>query len=269
MTLTARADARALPLAGASVDLIVTSPPYFLLREYDAGPAQIGAEATPEAFVDGLLSATVEMLRVLKPKGSILINLGDKFNAYNASRGDGAIQKNDVRQIVARGHGLDVKGIRNKSLIGIPWRYAIRCVDELGVVLRQEIIWEKTGGLPEQVRDRSRRTHETWFHLTKTDRYWFNAGHRDDSSVRTVRVSRYRPPRSWGLKHPAPFPAEWATWAIERWCPAAGVVLDPFGGSGTTAVAARQAGRVGLSLDLSATYCALAARRLESENSKA
>lgn len=255
-------DARALPLVDKSIDLIITSPPYFLLRDYDAGPAQIGMEPTPAAFVDALISATEEMVRVLKPKGSIFVNLGDKYNAYNASRGDGTIQKNGVRQVVERGHGLDVKGVRNKSLLGIPWRYAIRCVDDLQLVLRQEIIWDKVGGLPERVRDRARRTHETWFHLTKSDRYWYNANAREDSSVRRVALAPYRPPASWGLKHPAQFPPAWVRWAVGGWCPPGGVVLDPFGGGGTTALVAREMGRSGISLDLSHSYGLLARRRM-------
>ena len=82
-----RADALDLPLADASVDLIVTSPPYFGLRSYQDGgehyDGQIGDEATPAEFVDALIAATAEMVRVLKPHGSIWVNLGDKYNAYN------------------------------------------------------------------------------------------------------------------------------------------------------------------------------------------
>ena len=171
-----RANALNLPLADNSVDLIVSSPPYWSLRAYqDNGETydgQIGAEATPGEFVDALVECTREWMRVLKPTGSMWINLGDKYNAYNGNRGEGTIQANSVRQSAPKGNGLDVKDVRPKSLLGIPWRYAIRCIDDLGLILRAEVIWSKPNGLPESVTDRVRRSHEQWFHFTLQPRYY-------------------------------------------------------------------------------------------------
>ena len=166
-----RGDARSLPLPDASVDLIVTSPPYFGLRDYGYA-GQIGSEGTPAEWLEALWACTAEWVRVLKPEGSLFVNLGDKYNAYNGGRGEGTLQRNEIRQAVGRGHGLDVKDARPKSLLGLPWRYAIGCMDRLGLILRAEVIWEKVNGLPESVQDRVRRGHEQLFHFVKQPRYY-------------------------------------------------------------------------------------------------
>lgn len=361
-----RGNALALPLADASVDLVVTSPPYFGLRSYQDGgehyDGQIGDEATPAEFVDALLAATREMVRVVKPSGSIWVNLGDKYNAYNGGRGPGSIQDNEPRQDVPRGNGLDVKGLRPKSLIGVPWRYALRCIDDLGLILRAEVIWSKPNGLPESVTDRVRRSHETWFHFTREPRYFSavdevreehsehfqrysgriggRAEGRDSSrndraslsvaeanplgklpgSVWTIPTQPLRVPDHLGVDHFAAFPMEWPRRIIRGWSPSGicvacgegrrpvvvkdggrpvarahrhlpgyadpagegtrdqsytitgyacacpeppadttpAVVLDPFGGTGTTALVAKALGRHGISVDMSADYCRLA-----------
>ena len=141
-----RGNALALALADESVDLIVTSPPYFGLRSYQDGgehyAGQIGDEPTPAEFVDALIAATAEMVRVLKPSGSIWVNLGDK---YAASGGGGAGSSDGT---TGRGPrpARRLSGIPAKSLMGIPWRYAIRCIDDLGLILRAEVIWCLSGG---------------------------------------------------------------------------------------------------------------------------
>ena len=145
-----RGDARRLPLPDACVDLIVTSPPYFGLRSYTDGGVhyggQIGSEATPGEWVAALVECTREWARVLKPSGSMFVNLGDKYNAYNGNRGEGTLQRNSIRQTVEGGSGLDVPDARPKSLLGLPWRYAIAATDQLGLILRRDIIWCLSGG---------------------------------------------------------------------------------------------------------------------------
>lgn len=286
-------DARQLPLADSTVDLVVTSPPYYSLRTYRDGDqvldGQIGAETNVHEFVDSLLQVTSECARALRDSGSIFVNLGDKYSGYNANRGEGTMQGNAHRPRLARGTGLDVAGIPNKSLVGVPWRYALACVDRLGLIWRAEIVWEKTDGLGESVRDRVRRNHEVWLHFTKKDRYWadLNAVQSPDGrrppSVRAARVARGK------TGHPAPFPQAWPAWFIDGWCPpwvcqacglpapsgtgtgrvcrcdspipAAAVVLDPFVGSGTTLLAAQAAGRTGVGVDLSREYAEVARHR--------
>ena len=145
-----RGNALALALADESVDLIVTSPPYFGLRSYQDGgehyAGQIGDEPTPAEFVDALIAATAEMVRVLKPSGSIWVNLGDKYAGQGAGVGDTKFAGQGARDGNRRSRPGSVQGVRGKSLIGIPWRYAIRCIDDLGLILRAEVIWCLSGG---------------------------------------------------------------------------------------------------------------------------
>jgi DNA modification methylase len=139
-----RGDARHLPLPDQSVDLVITSPPYWKLRSYQDRnqhyDGQIGDEATIAEFVNVLIEATCEMVRCLKPSGSIFVNLGDSYT--------------------------------DKSLNMAPHRYAIAAVRRLGLILRAEICWSKPNGLPESVTDRVRRSHEFWFHFTLQPRYY-------------------------------------------------------------------------------------------------
>jgi DNA modification methylase len=183
-----------------------------------------------------------------------------------------------------------------KSLIGVPWRYALRCIDDLGLVLRAEIVWSKANGMPESATDRVRRSHETWFHLTREPHYYaavdeireppsgyarpngtgreprggqkarkmldtVNPLGRVPGSVWEIATQPLNAPTSLGVDHFAAFPMEWPRRLIKGWCPPDGVVLDPFGGTGTTALVATMLGRRGVSVDLSADYGRLAAWR--------
>lgn len=178
-----RSTALALPFRDACVDLIVTSPPYFALRSYQDGgghyDGQVGGEETPAAFLEALWAATAEMVRVIKPTGSILVNLGDKYAGTGGGNGqsgllgnapivDGADRRSHPRNNTKQTSGF----VPAKSLMGLPWRYANGVVDQLGLILRAEIIWSKPNGLPESVTDRVRRSHETWFHFVKQGRYF-------------------------------------------------------------------------------------------------
>jgi DNA modification methylase len=173
-----RGDARNLPLPDESVDLIVTSPPYYGLRSYTDGgehyEGQIGAEPTPREYIAALLECTREWMRVLKPEGSIFVDLGDK---YSGAQG----QTNTGRGMTSRtGSSADVwqqtdptrTGIPAKSLMLLPERYRVGCVDQLGLLARAVILWSKPNGMPESVTDRVRRSHEDWVHLTKEPRYF-------------------------------------------------------------------------------------------------
>lgn len=175
-----RGDARNLPLADKSVDLVVTSPPYFGLRDYRDGDAslkeQVGAEATPQDYVGALLDCTQEWMRALKPGGSIWVNIGD---AYYSGKGAPGRTTSDAKSPArtarrAGGNPLDgpTFGVARKSLVGLPWRYALAAIDELGLILRAEVVWRKPNCLPESVTDRVRRSHEQWFHFTKQPHYF-------------------------------------------------------------------------------------------------
>ena len=172
-----RGDARSLPLADASVDLIVTSPPYFALRSYTDGgqhyAGQVGSEATPAEFIAALIACTREWMRVLKPSGSIWVNLGDKY-ANDAKWGGSTGGKHAPGLHGATGIGRTKMktGIPAKSLMLLPERYRIAAVDDLCLIARAVLIWSKPNGLPESVTDRVRRSHEDWVHLTKQPRYF-------------------------------------------------------------------------------------------------
>lgn len=372
-----RADAAALPLPDASVDLICTSPPYFGLRDYrDAGESmagQIGSEPTPAAYIAALTGCTREWVRVLKPEGSIFVNLGDKYSSGGRASYD---RKPDLHSNVERGAIIRPQDdARPKSLLGVPWRYALACADQLGLILRAEIIWAKPNGLPEFVTDRVRRAHEQVFHFTRQPRYYSavdkirephtgpefkgRAGisapgyvlPEKDGLARVPVVMRdreYNPlgklpgsvwsipsqpltvPAHLGADHFAAFPMELPRRIIAGWSPPGvctecgqgrrpvsivdaaslngwalaqrggrswhgdgtdpkralgvaaadrnrrvtgcacsspdaptrpAVVLDPLGGTGTTALLAHVSGRHGISVDRSADYCRIAAWR--------
>ena len=279
-----RADSRHLPLADNSVDLVVTSPPYFALRSYQDGgehyDGQIGAEPTPDEFVSSLLEVTAECVRVLKPSGSLWVNLGDKYAGNQGPQG-AAGQRADRSQAATYTRRPQVPGMKSKSLIGIPWRYALRCIDELGLILRAEVIWSKPNGLPESVTDRVRRSHEQWFHFTMQPRY-FSAvdeirephiyalpqrrngpgGRPNDEagrpaadgsqhldghplgklpgSVWTVPTEPLRVPDHLGVDHFAAFPTEWPKRIIRGWSPTGVCVAC---GDGLRPIATKEGGR--------------------------
>lgn len=178
-----RADALRLPLADESVDLVVTSPPYFGQRAYtDAGEVydgQIGLEPHPAEFLDALWAVTAECWRVLKPSGSMCVNLGDKRS------GSGGPGTTSGRGGAPQGGRTGMNGAyvtsafgRAKSKQMLPHRFAIGCEDGRadpdgrGWVVRQELVWHKANGMPESVKDRCRDDFEMWFHLTKEGAYF-------------------------------------------------------------------------------------------------
>lgn len=173
MTITIRqGDAFDLDfIADNSVDLVVTSPPYFAVRAYKSEGKVIdvvGNEPSPRAYIDNLLRWMEEMKRVIKPTGSVFVVLGDKM------AGSGGHNNSAIGASKDRGPGRynqESGGIRSKSLMGLPWRFANAAVDE-GWILRAEIVWSKPNGMPESVQDRVRRAHESIFHFTKEGKYY-------------------------------------------------------------------------------------------------
>ena len=158
---------------GIKVQTCVTSPPYFGLRDY-GHEGQIGLEETPEEYI----AAMVEVFRcvwdVLADDGTLWLNIGDSYNAYKANTGGtkfaGFRNQPEHRP---KGYGLEVKSLKNKDLIGIPWMLAFALRAD-GWYLRQDIIWHKPNPMPESVRDRCTKAHEYIFLLSKSDRYFFD-----------------------------------------------------------------------------------------------
>lgn len=161
-------------LPAETVDCVVTSPPYFGLRDYGV-PGQYGLEPTPAAYVETMRAVFAEVRRVLAPAGTLWLNLGDSYNAYNGNRGRSAtgLTRHDPLPVVSSGFGLTDKGLPPKSLIGIPWRVAFALQDD-GWILRSDVIWDKPNAMPESVTDRPSTTHEHVFLLAKQPRYHFD-----------------------------------------------------------------------------------------------
>lgn len=253
-------DARNMPIGDDSVNLIVTSPPYLALRDYGL-PGEIGQESSPAEYVAELMTVLDECARVLKSSGSLFMVIGDKY-----ARAGGVDRK-------ARGEGADpggrrhtrlpqkgLPGVPNGSLAGLPWRVALAALDH-GWIWRQEITWHKPNPLPESVRNRCTRSHETILHLTKhASKYVTSELAEDRHDVWTIPVGVYRDPA--GRRHPAVFPEALVQRIVTGWSEPGAVVLDPFAGSGTTVVVAGRCGRHGIGIELNPEWAQVARDRV-------
>jgi DNA modification methylase len=271
------ADARHLPIPDNSVDCVVTSPPYWGLRDYGLEDHGLGLEPTPEEYCANMVEVFREVWRVLKPTGTLWLNLGDSYVSN-----------------------------KPKDLAGIPWRVAFALQAD-GWYLRSDIIWSKPNPMPESVSDRPTKAHEYMFLLTKSPRYYYDAdairekgvmdssssagsSQQDTSITHGIGVNNSgineakkklrleliengfttRNKRSvWEIAtqpypeaHFATFPEKLVEPCILAGCPQDGVVLDPFAGSGTTLAVAQRLGRKSIGTDLSEEYLKLASKRL-------
>jgi DNA modification methylase len=275
-----------------SVHCVVTSPPYFGLRDYGHGD-QIGLEETPEQYVAEMVSVFREVRRVLRDDGTVWLNLGD---SYASAWGSGG-RRNQIGNPSRTGRSDTVTGtgLKEKDLMGIPWRVAFALQSD-GWYLRQDIIWHKPNPMPESVTDRCTKAHEYIFLLTKKPRYYYDAEAvkepannwgsrnringkyhnegtgiqphsglengdfsetgRNRRSVWTVATQPY------SGAHFATFPRELVRPCILAGCPVGGIVLDPFAGSGTTLQVAIQEQRIGWGCELNPEYIQLLEKRL-------
>lgn len=287
-------------LPDASVDCIVTSPPYYGLRDCGT-PGQYGLEATPAAYVETMRALFAEARRVLADDGTLWLNLGDSYNntaagqnACNANRDGGSDAKQRASEEVSgRRKELLDKSLPAKNMLMIPERVALALQDD-GWILRNRIIWSKPNAMPESVTDRLSQKYEPIFLFAKAQRYRFDldairephaapgrrAGAnafraRDLNHQRTATgdysgpdVRGRNPGDVWSIA-PRPFPgAHFATFpvdlplrCIKAGCRPGGTVLDPFSGSGTTGTAARQLDRKYIGIDLNPAYHDLAKER--------
>lgn len=243
-------------LPDASVDCIVTSPPYYSLRDYGT-EGQYGLEPTPAGYVETMRIVFAEARRVLVDDGTLWLNLGDSY--YSAK---GRPHGQDSKQAARRGflRPLDAPGLGfpRKSLLMIPARVAIALQDDEWT-LRSEITWRRTTAVPEPTAlDRPWRTTERLYLFSRGPRYWFDrtplAGAED---VWVIEPDRGRDSGN----HAAPFPIELPMRCIQAGCKPGGTVLDPFSGSGTTGAAARHLDRRYVGIDLNPAYHELAKGR--------
>lgn len=307
-------------LSDNSVDMCVSSPPYYGLRDYGVD-GQIGRENTPAEYIDKLVTVFREVRRVLKPDGTLWVNIADSY-VGTGSKGNYTRQKYKASSENLK-HAITTKvpGYKRKDMVGIPFMLALALRDD-GWYLRQDIIWYKPNCMPESVKDRCTRSHEYIFLLSKSEKYYFDAdaikepavgfdmtppagsrgtrlpnarrrkgnsktfrgggaytGNRTaDNSGDVERESHGNMTNTSGLRnrrdvwtvarrgckdaHFATFPPTLIEPCILSGCPAGGTVLDPFLGSGTTAVVANRLGRNCIGIELNSAYLDIAKRSL-------
>lgn len=298
--MTGDALARLRDMPDESVQCCVTSPPYYGLRSYlpDGHPAkalEIGLETTPDAYVAKLVEVFREVRRVLRNDGVLFLNLGDSF-----ASGGRAYRDSDDK-LAARGMATrprDPEGIKPKDLIGVPWMVAFALRAD-GWWLRSDIVWAKPNPMPESVADRPTRAHEYVFLLTKSEQYFYDAeavkeeavsnhpsgnGFKRDArqSFRDAKGARGRDEQwvqpadgkrnarsVWTIgsepfrdAHYAVMPSALAERCILAGSRPGDTVLDPFGGAGTTAMAADRLKRDVISIELYEGNVSIAERRL-------
>lgn len=260
-------------------------------------PAEIGLEPTPDAYVQNLVAVFREVRRVLRDDGTLWLNLGDSYAANPGQRKetDKAGPKQLTKRGSTGSPSRDIDGLAAKNLVGIPWRVAFALQAD-GWYLRSDIIWSKPNPMPESVTDRPTKAHEYLFLLTKAARYYYDADaiaeastgqsgaaatfaratkdhvipaqsvaqHRlnrqptTDRGVRNKRSVWTVPTQPYPEAHFATFPEKLVEPCILAGCPAGGVVLDPFCGSGRAGIVATRLDRHFLGIDLKAEYCAMA-----------
>ncbi len=297
---------RAMPAEIA--DCIVTSPPYWRMRDY-GHPKQIGTEATMEEYIGNICEIFREAKRVLKSDGTLWLNLGDGYvgkGGHSHPNGFERIHRN--RQIPRGcsrwgGGNATVPGLAYKCLIGMPWRIALKMIDT-GWILRRDIIWHKTNPLPESVTDRPVTAHEYLFMFSKAPRYYYDADavrspysaasqerlrypivntcdtygrHKPEYkktgiSLRTIPLNPLGkllgsvwkiPTRPFKGPHFSTYPEELIRPCILAGSPEGGIVLDPFMGSGTTAVCALKHGRNYIGIELVPKNIEISQRRID------
>lgn len=169
---------RALP--DGSADCVVTSPPYYGLRDYCGNPGQIGLEDTPAAYVARLVEVFTEVRRVLADDGTLWLNLGDSYSGAAGPPEDQTINARRDGTGDQKRRAMGAKRLRKggtlaaKNLLGIPWRTAFALQDD-GWILRSDNIWAKRNFMPESVTDRTTRSHEYLFMFAKSQRYHYDA----------------------------------------------------------------------------------------------
>ena len=275
--------------------MCVTSPPYYGLRDYGGEDKQIGQENTPEDYIQNLVEVFRGVRDVLTDDGTLWVNIGDTYYNY---RSDGNYPKQTVSKTnqdlpnfsPARGNKL--KGLKSKDLIGIPWMLAFALRAD-GWYLRQDIIWHKPNPMPESVRDRCTKAHEYIFLLSKSKKYYYDNeaikepakdwGTRDRSKGKYHNEGTGLQPHSgleksyptknkrsvWSItnkpyrgSHFAVFPPDLIEPCIKAGSQEGDCILDPFMGSGTTAMVAKSLGRDYIGCELHEDYGNLIEKRI-------
>ena len=272
-----------------SVQTCITSPPYYGLRDYGGEESQIGQENTPEEYIQNLVSVFRSVRDTLKDDGTLWLNIGDSYYNYRPGKGQGLVKqtvsktKQDLPDKCAR-RGNKLDGLKEKDLIGIPWMLAFALRQD-GWYLRQDIIWHKPNPMPESVKDRCTKSHEYIFLLSKNKKYYYDNeaikepakdwGTRDRSNGKyhnsgsglsphsglTKSYKRKNKRSVWSItnkpykgSHFAVFPPDLVEICVKAGSKKNDIILDPFMGSGTTAMVAKSLGRYYLGCELHEDY---------------
>lgn len=271
------------------VNCVVTSPPYWALRDYGVA-GQLGLEATFQEYVNKLCDIFDEVKRILKKDGTCWVNIGDTFLRGNRLK-DGNEQslrkrpKNTSEPITKPDYGAD------KCLAQIPAIFSIEMCNR-GWILRNEIIWHKPSCMPESVKDRFTVDFEKIFFFVKNKDYYFEQQFeaQKDWGTRNREGGKYKKeglanglagnlnpngrnkrcvwsinPKGYKEAHFATYPEKLCETPIRAGCPKGGIVLDPFFGSGTTGRVAKDNSRDFIGIELNPEYCKLAEKRLAQE----
>lgn len=282
----------------AFLDCVITSPPYWQLRDYGYD-GQWGLESTFQQYLENLWSMMDEIYRVLKPSGTVWINLGDTYGTQ--SGGLKGANTFDPKNPNATLNVIEQPKSLHKCLLLIPHRFAIGCIDR-GWIMRNDCIWAKRNGMPESVTDRFSKKHEYFFFMVKSEKYFFdldairdkhkwandkrNDGNRHEYSegvksmnnkmLATNAVSFSEGGKNpgsvsdfWDVctkpsshKHYASYNDELLKKPILAGCPEGGIVYDPFIGTGSTAEVALRSNRKFIGSEMSADYLKIAEERL-------
>lgn len=290
-----------------SVDCVVTSPPYWALRDYGMAD-QLGLEPTLEEYIEKLVQIFDEVKRVLKKTGTCWVNLGDTYYGGGRNKGN-KNPKVKSKTIKSLKHSFGVPGPKGmaKCLAQIPARFAI-AMTARGWILRNEIIWHKPNAMPSSVKDRFSVDFEKLFFFTKSKKYFFkqqfdpakfdgrkqeimrgsakyqgkvtpgHAAHtfasrahqrwqeRDGVKVRNKRSVWSISTKPFKGAHFATFPELLVETPILAGCPAGGMVMDIFAGSGTTLAVAARTGREAIGIEINPEYIKIAEERLSQKN---
>jgi DNA modification methylase len=283
------------------VQTVVTSPPYFGLRDYGHN-GQIGLEETVGEYVANIVDVFANVWNILEDEGTVWLNLGDSYYNYRPGKGQALNKQSvsntnqDLPTTCAR-RGNKQEGLKEKDLIGIPWRVAF-ALQEFGWYLRQDIIWHKPNPMPESVRDRCTKAHEYIFLFTKKPQYYFNNEAIKEPAIHSNRTAGNKNPQKgtgedkmeirggllaaqqkiyemknkrsvWTVNvkpykgaHFATFPKELVEPCILAGSKKGDIVFDPFMGSGTTAQVALDNARQYLGCELNSEYKKLQDERL-------
>ena len=275
--------------------MCVTSPPYYGLRDYGGENSQIGQEQTPEEYIQEMVNVLSKVKDCLSDDGTLWLNIGDSYYNYRPGKSYPKQTFSKTKQDLPdytpkRANKLD--NYKEKDLIGIPWMLAFALRAD-GWYLRQDIIWHKPNPMPESVRDRCTKSHEYIFLLSKNKKYYYDNesikepakdwGTRDRSNGKYHKegtglnphtgLTKSYPKKNkrsvWSITkkpykgaHFATFPEDLIIPCIKAGSQKGDIILDPFMGSGTTAVVARDLGRHYIGCELHEEYSKLIDERV-------